>query len=118
MKIFTRSLLVAISVIVISYIVGGAVLSVYDSRTRRGLLDVVSRELPSDASMSQMDTFMRRHTVRYDLDKKYNSEFEGILAQTSLDKALFDRKISLTLRFDARRETFTTASVRIYYTFL
>lgn len=90
-------------------------ISYYDSRTTKALLREATQELPPRASNKEMLEFMQRHTARYALDDEFNHEYAGIVAQTSLDKALFDRKVQIVLKLNSDR-TFKRAEVRIFYT--
>jgi hypothetical protein len=87
-----------------------------DFSTRRGLLLAITKELPPNASMAQMDRFMRKHTQTYGVvDDDYASEFGGFARQTKID-VLFDRKVSVILQFDRETKTFQRADVRVEYT--
>jgi hypothetical protein len=92
-------------------------LGLHDRNTRARVLALVHKELPVGASLSDMERFMQRHTTRYALDDRFRHSYGGMLAQSSLDKDLFDRPVGVELHFD-RNHRFTTADVNVYYTFL
>jgi len=79
---------------------------------------MIAQELPPRASMSEMDSFMRRHTDRYNVDTEYNFEFAGLMPQSKLDKFLFDRDVQIVLKFNRGTRTFKSAEVEPLYTFL
>jgi hypothetical protein len=101
--------------IVVLFFALPAGLSYYDSATRDAFLRVVAQELPSRASISEMDEFMRRHTTRFAFDDQHHHEYDGFLPQTKLDRRLFDRKVQVVLKVN-EDQTFQKAEVRVYYT--
>jgi hypothetical protein len=92
-------------------------LSYYDVHTRTEVLRLAARELPPHASLREMTEFMRRHTARYSLDETYQHEYTGIVAQSKVDKLLFDRKVQVVLKV-AENHTFQSADARVFYTAL
>jgi len=92
-------------------------LSYYDSATRKTILRVIAQEVPPRASMREMEEFMRRHTTRYAFDGQHHHDFGGFLPQTKLDSVLFDRKVQVVLNVN-EDQTFLSADVRVYYTWL
>lgn len=118
MKMFSRILLTSLLVLVILYIVIPMALSNYDSNSRHRLLMLISRELPQQASIREMDDFMRNWTVSYSLEQNYAFQFGGFLRQTVADRILFDRKVQIILHVNRKTKRFQRADVRIYYTFL
>jgi len=107
---------VAAAVVLLDIAIATA-LSYYDSHTRKTLLALAAQELPTRASIADMEQFMRLHTARFALDDKYHHEYAGIVPQTRLDRLLFDRKVQVVLKLKEDR-TFQSAEVRVYYTAL
>jgi len=91
-------------------------MSKYDSATKDRVLSMVARELPPNATMAEVDVFMRRHTVRYAFDDQRVFEYSGYLPQTGLDRILADREVELILKVNRGSKTFKSAEVIIYYT--
>ena len=83
-------------------------------------MPMVSAELPPHASMGQMQEFMSRHAAkgRYAFDGEFKNQWDGILPQSALDKAILDRQVGVYLNVDPRTRTFRSAEVQVYYTFL
>lgn len=92
-------------------------LSYYDGQTRTEVLRLAAQELPPHASVKEMTEFMSRHTARHSLDETYHREYTGIVAQTNLDKFLFDRRVQVVLNV-SEDHTYLSADVRIFYTAL
>ena len=113
----TKVVLAAVVVIILFLTALPTALSYYDGHTRTALLGLAARELPPHASLREMTEFMRRHTARYSLDQTYQHEYTGIVAQTKVDKILFDRKVQVVLKV-AEDKTYLYADVRVFYTAL
>ena len=118
MKIFAWIIVAFIAVAAAVYVLIPTALSYHDAATRDRLLGMVSYELPPDASLKEMDQFMKRHTVRYALDGGETFEYVGFVKQSSFDRILADRQVQLILKIDRNTKTFDAAEVRVYYTFL
>lgn len=91
-------------------------MSSYDSRTKKRVLGMIARELPHNASMEEMDGFMRMHTTRYGLIEYRRTEYAGFLPQSAIDRILADRAVQIILKVDRKTRTLDGAEVRIYYT--
>ena len=113
-RILKVSLAVVAAIVVLDVALSSA-LSYYDSGARQKLLDIAAQELRPHASNQEMTEFMRRHTARFAFDEKYRHEYSGFIAQTRLDRMLFDRKVQVVLKV-GENDTFTNAEVRVYYT--
>ena len=108
---------VVVGMIVLLDIAISSSLSYYDSRTKTAFLQLAAQELSPGAQDSEMVAFMQRHTSRYARDDQFHHEYAGVVAQTRLDRILFDRKIRLVLKMtDAGK--FDRADVEIAYTSL
>lgn len=110
----TAGIAVSALISVIALTVG---LHYYDSATKKALLRVVAQQLPPHSSMSDMQEFMRRRTTRYAFNDLHGHDYSGFLPQTSLDRFLFDRGVQIVLYVDTD-QTFSSADVRVYYTWL
>jgi len=94
------------------------VLPTSDNRARQNVLRLVAAEVPPHASMSQMEQFMMRHAPgRYSYDE-LNAEWQGLLPQSSFDRAFFDRQVGVYLKVDKKTGTFRASEAQVYYTFL
>ena len=89
----------------------------YDSATKKALLHLVAQQLLPHASMLDMQDFMRRHTVRYAFNDLNGHDYAGFLQQSNLDRILFDRAVQIVLYVN-EDQTFRSADVRVYYTWL
>ena len=90
----------------------------YDDHARQDVLRLVAAEVPPHASMIQMEQFMMRHAPgRYAYDD-IDGQWQGLLPQSSFDRAFFDRKVGVYLKVDKTTGTFRRAEVQVYYTFL
>lgn len=115
-----RTAKVVLTLVAVTVAVLGAVptsLSYYDRQTRTEVLGLAAQELPPHASVREMTEFMRRHTARFSLDETYKREYTGIVAQSKVDKLLFDRKVQVVLKV-AEDHTYQSADVRVFYTAL
>lgn len=108
------SILIAFVAFYLLVVVG---LSLYDASVKKKVLRIVTAELSPNATIQEMDAFMRRHTVRYALDQ-YNSEFSGFLQQNAADKYLADRQVGIVLKVNRDSKTLQQADVQVSYTFL
>jgi hypothetical protein len=90
----------------------------YDDHTRQKVLRTVEAEVQPHASMKQMEQFMMRHAPgRYSYDE-FNGRWLGLLPQSTVDRAIFHRRVGVLLKVDKRTGTFAGADAEIYYTFL
>ena len=89
----------------------------YDERTKQGVLETVSRELPVGSSLPEFRSFMARHTTRIGFTDRFDTSFGGYLPQSKLDKCLFDRQVRINLKLD-ENQAFQKAEVNIFYTTL
>lgn len=92
------------------------VASYADSHTRKSVLLMIARELPRDASMTEMAQFMQRHTTKYVLDQDSRLEYAGFVPATALDRFLGDRKVEIILIINTDTKTLQRAEVQIFYT--
>lgn len=116
-KIAVATAVASVVSIVIAVIALPIGLHYYDLEAKKALLRVVAQQLSPRSSMSDMQEFMRRHTTRYAFDDLYGHNYSGFLPQTSLDRFLFDRAVQIVLYVNAD-QTFRSADVRVYYTWL
>jgi Tfp pilus assembly protein PilE len=119
MKRPVRTLLLVLMAVPILLIVSCSLaLPSYDNYTREKVLRTVAVELPPHASMKQMEEFMMRHAPgRYSYDDM-NDRWDGLLPQSSLDRAIFDRQVGVSLKTNKGTRTFRGADAEIYYTFI
>jgi hypothetical protein len=68
--------------------------------------------------MVQMEQFMMQHAPgRYSYDD-FNDQWQGLLPQSSFDRAFFDRQVGVYLKVNKKTRTFRGAEAQVYYTFL
>lgn len=87
-----------------------------DSATRTKILHMAARELPNNASMTEMTAFMQRHTTNPGLYEADNLEYGGFVPQTAFDRFWGDRKVKIILVVNRDTKTLHRAEVQIFYT--
>lgn len=112
-----KVLLVSVAVLALAFVAAREALVHYDQKTRQELLALAAQEVPTGASLGEMEVFLKRHTTRYALDDTFNHTYGGFLPQTDLDKRLCNRQVQINLKFDAQHK-YAGAEVNIYYTSL
>lgn len=114
-----RSLKIFLALVVVGAIVILLVPTVtyyHDSATRTTILRTVARELPHNASITEMAKFMQRHTTNAGLDEADQLEYGGFVPQTAFDRFWGDRKVKIILVVNRYTKTFQRAEVQIFYT--
>lgn len=89
----------------------------YESQKREEMLDLVAHELPARASLPEMKAFLVRHSKAGFVTESRDGEIVGVMPQTKLDHWLLDRQVQIVLKADSSNR-FSTAEIRVYYTFL
>ena len=113
-----RTFLIFLGCVAFLYVALVVGLSAYDGGTRRHLVNLAAKELPPRASISETDDFMRRHTHRYAVDDTFNFQFGGFVEQYTVDKLLFNRQVSIVLKFNRTTKKYDSCEVEVFYTFL
>jgi hypothetical protein len=106
---------VGIVLIVVAYAVVVSGLSLHDRRTIDRLTQSVLQEVKPGASLDTMDTYLRRHTTRYALDREYHSTFGGFIPQTKWDRFWFNRQVQISFLLN-KDGTMRDVEVSVFYT--
>jgi len=110
--------LIALTIIIISWITTGATLTIYDNNQRQNIYETAHRELSPGDSDDKMSAFMSKYTEKYQKDNKYQFRYSGIAKQSRIDKIIFNRKVKISLDFDPITGHYKDCSVSVVYTFL
>lgn len=107
--------LIIVVIVFLAVVASCSGMAIYDVSSRAQVSSLVDSEMSPQTSISQMEMFMREHTVRSVVDYSCNYDTIGFMKQSIYDRIMY-RQVRIQLSCDPNSRKYTDRHIEIFYT--